>query len=150
MVCDLSSGRLTAAQALGAQAVVNAKSGDVMASVLDWTAGEGVDLVVDAAGSAATKWLALAALRPGGAAVWIGLHDDAFEISSYGITLPEKQIFGTYAARMDELSDALELMNQGKVDVSTWTETVPLAQAIPAFRRMLTPAEHDIKAVFVP
>ena len=150
MVCDLSVGRLEVARRLGAARVVSSKDEDVAASALAWTDGEGVDLVVDAAGSGATKRLSLAALRPGGAAVWIGLHGNAVELETYGVTLPEKQIFGTYAAKLEELAEALQLMRGGRVDVTSWTETVPLAQAVPAFHRMATPGDRDLKAVFVP
>jgi L-iditol 2-dehydrogenase len=150
MVCDLSMGRLAVAQKLGAARVVSSKDEDVAAAALAWTDGEGVDLVVDAAGSAATKRLSLASLRPGGAAVWIGLHANTMELDSYGVTLPEKQIFGTYAAKIEELAEALELMRSGRVDVTSWTETVPLDQAVSAFHRMLAPSDSDLKAVFIP
>lgn len=150
MVCDLSEGRLEVARKLGAARVVCSRNGDVAAAAVEWTLGEGVDLVVDAAGSAATKRLSLAALRPGGAAVWIGLHGNAMEFDSYGVTLPEKQILGTYAAKIGELAEALELMKTGRVDVTSWTESIPLADAVPAFHRMLNPGDHDLKAVFVP
>jgi threonine dehydrogenase-like Zn-dependent dehydrogenase len=150
MVCDLSTGRLEVARKLGATKVICSKDEDVVAAALAWTDGEGVDLVVDAAGSAGTKRMSLAALRPGGATVWIGLHGNTMEFDSYGVTLPEKQIFGTYAAKIEELAEALGLMESGKVDVTSWTEAVPLEQAVPAFHRMATPSDRDLKAVFVP
>jgi len=150
MVCDLSNGRLEVARKLGATQVICSRDHDVAAAALAWTDGEGVDLVVDAAGSAGTKRMSLAALRPGGAAVWIGLHGNAMEFDSYGVTLPEKQIFGTYAAKIEELGEALQLMQSGKVDVTSWTEAVPLEQSVPAFHRMLAPGDRDLKAVFIP
>lgn len=150
MVCDLSTGRLNVARQLGAEHTVCTRTEDVVAAALAWTEGEGVDLVIDAAGSAITKRLSLAALRPGGAAVWIGLHGNAIDLESYGITLPEKQILGTYAAKLDELAEALQLMVTGRVDVLSWTEAIPLDQAIPAFHRMLDAGDRDLKAVFVP
>jgi len=150
MVCDLSTGRLEVARRLGATQIICSKDQDVAAAALAWTDGEGVDLVVDAAGSAGTKRMSLAALRPGGATVWIGLHGNTMEFDSYGVTLPEKQIFGTYAAKIEELGEALQLMQSGKVDVTSWTETVPLEQSVSAFHRMLAPSDRDLKAVFIP
>jgi L-iditol 2-dehydrogenase len=150
LVCDLSIGRLEIARKLGANDAIDARTGNVENSVVEWTSGEGVDLVVDAAGSETTKRLSIAALRPGGAAVWIGLHDDTVELETYAVTLPEKQILGTYAAKVEELADALQLMKAGRVDVTSWTTAVPLDQAVPAFLRMLNPGEHDIKALFMP
>jgi threonine dehydrogenase-like Zn-dependent dehydrogenase len=150
MVCDLSSGRLAIAAKLGAAKIVSSKDGDVAAEALAWTDGEGVDLVIDAAGAAATKRLSLAALRPGGATVWIGLHSNRIEIDSYDITLPEKQVLGTYAAKQEELALALDLMRTGKVDVTSWTEKAPLDQSVEIFNRMLNPTDRDLKAVIIP
>ena len=92
----------------------------------------------------------LSALRPGGATVWIGLHANRLELDSYEITLPEKQVLGTYSAKKEELIQALDLMKEGKVDATSWTETVPLDASVEAFYRMLKPGDHDLKAVFVP
>lgn len=150
MVCDLSSGRLETAVRLGAEKVVCSGIGDVTSEVLDWTAGEGIDLVVDAAGSAATKRLSLAALRPGGAAVWIGLHDNATQLDTYDVTLQEKQVLGSYSAKNEELAHSLDLIRNKQVDVSSWVDIEPLQNSVEGFRRMLRPADGDIKAVFVP
>ena len=150
MVCDLSERRLKTAARLGATQTVCSKNADVAVAAKDWTDGEGVDLVVDAAGSAATKRLSLAALRPGGAAVWIGLHADALEIATYEITLPEKQVLGTYAAKKEELAQALDLMRNLQVDVTSWVESVPLERSVEAFHRMANPSDRDLKAVFIP
>jgi len=149
-VCDLSAGRLAIASRLGAEKVFSSRDSDVAQAALDWTEGEGVDLVVDAAGAAATKTLSLAALRPGGATVWIGLHGNRMEVDSYDITLPEKQVLGTYAAKKEELAEALELMRVGSVDVTSWTEVASLDDSITVFHRMASPGDNDIKAVFVP
>jgi threonine dehydrogenase-like Zn-dependent dehydrogenase len=148
MTCDLSTGRLEVATRLGAAKTVCSRQDDVKAEVLEWTAGEGVDLAIDAAGGAVTKRLSLSTLRPGGTAVWIGLHDNRMELDTYELTLGEKQIFGTYAARKDELREALDLMLRKKVDVISWTEVAPLDRSTEVFHRMLDPGEQDLKAVF--
>jgi len=150
MVCDLSDGRLEIARRLGAVETVVVQDGSVLAAVQAWTGGEGVDLVVDAAGTAATKKLSLEALRPGGATVWIGLLADVVEFATYEITLTEKQVLGTYAAKKEELAEALELMRSGKVDVTSWTESASLDQGPGVFQRMLRPGDRDLKAVFTP
>jgi len=146
-VCDLSAGRLEVARRLGAELTLCPPHTNVEKEIAGWTEDEGVDLVVDAVGAPTTKRLSLAALRPGGAAVWIGLHGDRMEIDSYQVTLPERQILGTYSARMDELATALELMTQKKVEVASWTQPSPIEQGAEAFRRVLKPGENDIKAI---
>ena len=114
------------------------------------TGGEGADLTVDAVGSALTKQSSLDALRPGGATVWIGLHGNTITLDTYGITLPEKQVLGTYAAKLEELRLALELMATGKVDALSWVQSFPLTEGVEAFQRMLAAKGSDLKAVLCP
>lgn len=147
MVADLARGRLAVARRLGAARTLCSRDEDLAAAVNAWTDGEGVDLVVDAAGSAGTKRLSLSCTRPGGGAVWLGLLGDRMEIDTYQVTLPERQVFGTYSAKLEELAQSLELMRTRRVDVSSWIEAAPLAQGAPVFRRMADPGETDLKAV---
>lgn len=149
-VADLSPERIAVAQKLGAVRVINPREEDVTKVILAETGGEGVDLSVDAVGSGLTKRTSLDAIRPGGATVWIGLHENALTFDSYGITLPEKQVLGTYAATIDELKLALDLMAAGKVDALSWVQRFPLAEGVTAFQRMLAAKGADIKAVICP
>ena len=149
-VADLSPERLAVAQKLGAAGIINPREQDVARVIAEATAGEGADLTVDAVGGALTKKTSLDALRPGGASVWIGLYENTVSIDSYGITLPEKQVFGTYAAKIEELQTALSLMDAGKVDALSWVQRFPLDDSVIAFRRMLAAQGADLKAVICP
>ncbi len=149
-VADLSPERLAVAKKLGAVRVINPREEDVAKVMLAETGGEGVDLTVDAVGAAITKKTSLEALRPGGASVWIGLHENTVALDTYGITLPEKQVLGTYAATIDELRQALDLMSAGKVETLSWVQRFSLADGVTAFRRMLAAKGADIKAVVCP
>ena len=150
VVVDLVPERIAVAERLGAVRTVEARQEDVGEVVRALTDGEGADLVIDAVGSAATKRQSLDVCRPGGAVVWIGLHSDAVTLDTYGITLPEKTIYGTYAAHLHELSEALDLMAGGRVDVQSWVHSFPLADGVEAFHRMLAAQGDDIKAVLIP
>jgi len=149
-VADLSPERLAIAKKLGAAGVINPREQDAAKVLLAATGGEGADLVVDAVGASVTKKTSLEALRPGGATVWIGLHENTVTVDSYNITLPEKQVLGTYAAKIEELAHALELMASGKVDALTWVQRFPLEAGVTAFNRMLAAKGADIKAVICP
>jgi L-iditol 2-dehydrogenase len=149
-VADLSPERLAVATKLGAAGVFNPRENDTARTMLDLTDGEGADLVVDAVGAAMTKKASLEALRPGGATVWIGLHENPMALDSYAITLPEKQVLGTYAAKIEELQHALELMASGQVDALSWVQSFPLSESVGAFHRMLAAKGTDIKAVICP
>ncbi|HEY0009865.1 MAG TPA: alcohol dehydrogenase catalytic domain-containing protein [Tepidisphaeraceae bacterium] len=149
LVSDLSPERLAVAERLGAIQTIDSRRESIVEASLAATGGEGVDLVIDAVGSAATKRDAIAASRAGGAVVWLGLHENNVSIDSYDVTLPERQIFGTYSARLSELKEALQLIDTGQVDVTTWVQTFPLQESVHAFQRMLAAKGNDIKAVIV-
>lgn len=149
-VADLSPERLAVAKKLGAVRIINPREEDVAKVVAAETGGEGADLTVDAVGSALTKQTSLDALRPGGATVWIGLHENTVTLDTYGITLPEKQVLGTYAAKLEELRHALDLMASGRVDALSWVQSFPLAAGVEAFHRMLGAKGPDIKGVLCP
>lgn len=150
IVADLSHERLAVAARLGAEHTISPSEVDIVEFARSYTSGEGVDLVIDAVGSSTTKRQSLEAARPGGAAVWIGLHEDAMALDSYQVTLPEKQVFGTYAATRDELQTALDLMSGGQVDVTSWVTAAPLSEGVEIFGRMLRAQGNDIKAVLLP
>ncbi len=149
-VSDLLPDRLKLARQLGAVATIQADEDNVSEVVRELTSGEGVDVVVDAVGSAQTKALSIECTRPGGSAVWIGLHGDAMSLNSYALTLPEKAVLGSYAATLSDLQEALRLMCEGLVEVESWTSTYPLDQGVDIFRRMLDPGAGDVKAVLAP
>jgi threonine dehydrogenase-like Zn-dependent dehydrogenase len=149
-VADLSPERLAIAKKLGAAGVINPREQDAAKVILAATGGEGADLVVDAVGASATKKTSLEALRPGGVTVWIGLHENTITLDSYNITLPEKQVLGTYAAKIEELQHALELMASGQVDALSWVQRFSLEDGVTAFHRMLAAKGADIKAVICP
>jgi threonine dehydrogenase-like Zn-dependent dehydrogenase len=150
IVADLSPERLAVARKLGAARVVNPREEDVVKVLQAETDGEGADLTVDAVGGAITKRAALEALRPGGASVWIGLHENTVAVDTYNITLPERVVFGTYAATIAELRQALDLMAAGQVDALSWVQRFPLADGVTAFNRMLAAKGADLKAVICP
>lgn len=146
VVSDLSADRRAVAGRLGAVQTLDPRTTDLAAAVADWTDGEGADVVIDAVGSRHTKGPAVAATRPGGACVWIGLHEDCIALDTYAVTLPERHVLGTYAATQPELAEALALMP--RLDVTSWPTVFPLADGAEAFRRMH--AAEGIKAVLVP
>lgn len=150
LVADLNPARLAVARRLGAARTVYPREDDLAEAARAWTDGEGVDVAVDAVGAARTRRDALAATRPGGAVVWIGLHEREAAFDAYDVILPEKQILGSYAATASELAEAVGLLAEGAVDAASWTHVFPLAEGAAAFRRMLAAEGDDVKAVLVP
>ncbi|MDQ3012483.1 MAG: alcohol dehydrogenase catalytic domain-containing protein [Acidobacteriota bacterium] len=150
MASDLIPERLEAATKLGAKQVVNPKQENFQQIVLDWTDGEGADVIVDAVGSPITKQQSLQATRPGGATVWIGSHENTVMVDTYDITLSERCVQGSYAATMAELQLSVDLLAAGKIDGLSWVKAFPLDQGVMAFNQMLAAEGDDIKGVLCP
>jgi L-iditol 2-dehydrogenase len=150
VVADLIQERLNVARGLGAKHIIDSRHEDFLSEVLGLTDGEGADVVVDAVGSGLSKQQSLAATRPGGTTVWIGLHENTIAIDSHVVTLGERRVQGSYAASLDELKTAVDLLASGQVDGASWIKTFPLIEGVEAFYRMLAAQGDDIKAVLLP
>jgi alcohol dehydrogenase len=113
-----------------------ARSGDL--HVYDPAAERGpdadsVDLVIDAVGGKATRTAALAAVKPGGVVVHIGLMDWASEIDMRKLTLAEVTLIGTYTYSMADLRAAVQALQSGVYGALDWVEERSLAEGAGAF-----------------
>lgn len=147
---DMLPERLRVARTLGASETLVANQESLVETILGFTSNEGADIVVDAVGAAATKRASLKFARPGGTIVWIGLHEDEVDVSTYDVTLAERRVYGTYAAGLDDLTRAVGLMESGMVDMQSWVTVEPLSRGAELFERMLFPTGSDIKGVLIP
>jgi L-iditol 2-dehydrogenase len=150
VVADLIPERLDVASRLGAKHIVESRHEDFLEAVLRLTEGEGADVLVDAVGSGLSKQQSLAATRPGGTTVWIGLHENTVTIDSHEVTLAERRVQGSYAASLDELKVAVDLLASGRIDGTSWIKTFPLVEGVEAFRSMLAARGDNIKGVLIP
>jgi L-iditol 2-dehydrogenase len=150
IVADLIQERLNVASATGAKHIINPSYQDLVEEIKGLTDGEGADVVIDAVGTDLSKRQAIAATRPGGITVWIGTHENTITMDSYDVTLAEKRVQGSYAASLDELKVAVDLLASGRVETASWIKTFPLGQGVEAFRRMMAAQGDDIKAVLLP
>ena len=152
LVCaDTNERRLEVAHSLGAEPVFNPARGDLVAAVREFTRERGADVVVDAVGASATRRAAVAASRPGGEVVWIGLHEDATEVSGFDVVLGERRISGSYAVTPRDLQAAIGLFAHGKIEIAPWVKPFPLAEGARVFRELVTaPPEDYIKALLLP
>jgi alcohol dehydrogenase len=99
------------------------------------------DLVVDAVGAAATRKTALAAVKPGGVVVHIGLQDWASEIDMRKLTLAEITLIGTYTYSTADLRATVRALHAGTFGDLAWVEERALADGAAAFRDI-----HDGRA----
>lgn len=94
----------------------------------------GVDLVIDAVGAKATRNMALAAVKPGGVVMHVGLMDWASEIDMRRLTLAEITLIGTYTYTTADLRAAVAALAAGAFGDLAWVEERPLAEGAAAFR----------------
>jgi alcohol dehydrogenase len=74
VMIDLDDKRLDVARALGATTLINSTDGGAVQRVLDLTAGDGVDVAIEAVGVPATFDICQAILAPGGRLANVGVH----------------------------------------------------------------------------
>jgi 2-desacetyl-2-hydroxyethyl bacteriochlorophyllide A dehydrogenase len=133
---DTNEDRLSFAVAQGAEAI---PSEGAAASITTSTAGEGVDVVIDAAGYEATWALGLEAIRPGGRIFEIGLGAPRGTVDFFAVLGKEATITGSYAWGDRDFRRALELLAEGALDADGWLTRVPLADGQAAFEGL---ADH--------
>ena len=142
------------ARRLGAEAALDPTCEDVGAAVRAVSDGRGADLVLLAAGSAATLPLALDWVRDGGAlCCFAPLAPDApVPVDLNPLYYRELTLFGSYSPSPADLGEALDLLASGRVRVAELiTHRLPLTalgEAVVAVREhralkvILTPGEE--------
>ena len=74
VMIDLDDKRLDVARAFGATTLINSTDGGAVQRVMDLTAGQGVDVAIEAVGVPATFDICQAILAPGGRLANVGVH----------------------------------------------------------------------------
>jgi S-(hydroxymethyl)glutathione dehydrogenase/alcohol dehydrogenase len=90
---DIDPAKLVLAAKMGATLSVDASKEDAVAIGKRETGGRGVDVVIEAAGSAAAFRMTTEALRPGGQLIWLGKIDVNKDVAfRWGSLMQEKRI----------------------------------------------------------
>ncbi len=146
IVADRIAERVDAARLLGADMAVHVPGQNLAAAMHQHWGGAGAEYVIDAVGSSETKKNSIALAEPGGTIVWVGMHDDLIQFNSYGLTLDQKTLAGTYSGSMSDLEQAVQLLSTEHLDTS-WASRFPLDEGRAAFQAMLRPKRGSIKAI---
>jgi 2-desacetyl-2-hydroxyethyl bacteriochlorophyllide A dehydrogenase len=91
------------------------------------------DLVIDAVGATATRRAALDVVRPGGAVVLLGLHEDESALPFHRVVRDQVALQGSFAYTDADFAAALELLAGGKVSLGDLPGTRPLEAGPEAF-----------------
>jgi propanol-preferring alcohol dehydrogenase len=142
---DLSSEKLAAAQALGADATVAADDRAVE-HVRDLTHGAGAELVLDIVGSDATLRLAVSVARRLGHLTLVGIAGGALQFSYLGVPT-ELSVASVFYGSIPELAEVTSLAQAGKIRPQV--ELFPLDQAALVYHRLRGGTIHG-RAVITP
>jgi len=133
--------RATLQQAVGCD-VVDPRESAVQDSAFDH--------VMDAVGAKATRQQALAAIKPGGVVMHVGLQDWASEIDMRKLTLAEITLLGTYTYTTADLRATVAALDQGQFGDLAWVEERALANGPQAFVDLDSGASAAPKIVLRP
>jgi len=148
ILCGARRERLELGKRLGADHVIDVRSGDTVARILDLTGGRGVDLAFDAAGAAQALLDILKVLRPQGRAILYGVPDRAIpEFPSKEVVLKDLVLYGALSDRTgwDEM---IGFVAGRKIDLqSLITHRFPFERAAEALGAVRDRRDGAIKAV---
>jgi len=108
------------------------------------------DAVFDAVGMAATRNTAIAAARPGGVVMHIGLQTWGSEIDMRKITLAELTLLGTYTYTMADMHATVRALARGSFGSLAWVETRALSEGPSAFADLAAGRVAAGKIVLLP
>ncbi|RVT53810.1 alcohol dehydrogenase catalytic domain-containing protein [Rubrivivax albus] len=108
------------------------------------------DHVMDAVGAKVTRQQALAAIKPGGVIMHVGLQDWASEIDMRKLTLAEITLLGTYTYTTADLRATVAALHQGQFGDLAWVEERALADGPQAFVDLDSGASAAPKIVLRP
>ncbi len=108
------------------------------------------DLVIDAVGGAVTRDTAVAAVKPGGVVMHIGLMDNKPGLDIRKITLSEITLIGTYTYSTLDLEATVNKLASGALGDLSWVESRALDEGPQAFDDLLNGRSAAPKIVLLP
>jgi L-iditol 2-dehydrogenase len=148
VVLDTAPNRLEVATRLGADATVNPAAGAVREAVNVALDGAQPDVVIKAVGRTVTRQQALNLVAPRGTVVLLGLAEAESTFDVLGAINREVRLQSSYGSRDSDFRDALALIADGRVDVTSWVAYVSLDQGPESFTRLVHDPRDLVKVVF--
>lgn len=131
---DLSDDKLAWARRLGAVAALNPSSVERLDKELRAATGGGADVAFEVVGKPSTQEQALAALKTGGRAVFVGYAPDPMTLNSGRVMFRELEVVGSLGCRPVDYPRAIELVRQKRIQLEALvTHRFPLERIAEAF-----------------
>lgn len=109
-----------------------------------------IDIVIDCVGGKPTRGGAVAAVRPGGVIVHVGLMDGADGMDIRKLTLQEITFIGTYTYTMQDFQATVAAMHGGALGSLDWYEERPLSNGAEAMADLMEGRISSAKVVLRP
>ena len=149
---DISDYRLQAARQAGAETVINALHGDVVAAAKAANEGRGFDIVIVCTAAPMVFGQALQAADKGATMLLFAINTPGTKIPFEPYALYHKGVTltSTYAAAPRDLREAMTLIASGRIEVASLiTHRLPLAETQKGFQ-MTARAENSLKVIIDP
>ena len=134
LVADINAQRLEVMQQLGAHATADVSTPEGKDHLRNGRPG--FDLVIDASGSASARQLALDLCRPGGQVVLLGMGSPRSELDFVTSIRKEHRLMMSFAYTPVDFRRSVQLLIGGEIDLTPWTEALPLDSGQHAFEKM--------------
>jgi threonine dehydrogenase-like Zn-dependent dehydrogenase len=105
------------------------------------------DAIVDTVGTAGTRAESVALVRPGGTAVWMGLHGPEDSVDGQAMIRTEKRIITSFCYSAADYTAAIHIV--GGLD-EAWGETASLADGVEAFTGLTRGPVESLKTFLLP
>jgi threonine dehydrogenase-like Zn-dependent dehydrogenase len=146
IVTDTQPGRLDVARRLGADATLDASSGDTTGRIVELTGG-GADLVIEAVGIEATRRQATEVAAPGATVVLLGNAEPESALPVLDVVNRELILRGSYSCTDEELRRAVAMLADGEVDTEGWVEVTTLDRGPEIFERLVSDPGDLVKVM---
>ncbi|MBI5771377.1 MAG: alcohol dehydrogenase catalytic domain-containing protein [Verrucomicrobia bacterium] len=133
IVSDLNAARLAFARELGAETI--SADARLAANVASRTNGDGADVVIEAAGTAATIEAAVDLVAPGGRVVIVGLAKEKVALDGFVFTRKEVNILGSRNS-VGAFPEALALLASGSIRYPRVATQIPMWEGASTFAQL--------------
>ena len=149
VVSEPNPARAKAAERLGATAVLDPTTTDVVAAVRDLTGGRGADVALDAAAAPSSFDTALGSVRPRGSVVNVAVWEDTTPLQPNALLFTEVRVTGALGYTDAEFDRAIEIAAGGTYDLASLiTRRIGLDDIVgDGFARLAESTGDDIKVL---
>ena len=148
-IVDLDPERLAMGVELGGQPI-DPRRQDVVEVVRQATKNRGVELAIDAVGTADTRQQCVSAAMPTGTVILSGLHEESSVMPAADIIRREIVVRGSFAYSPANFAAAIDLLAQGKIRLDPWIVEAPLRDGGQWFDRLIDAPGNVSKVLLIP